>query len=1820
VQVGATASVSIVDTSVTPPPQVSVIATANGKETDGSPVVFTFTRAGSTAAVLSINYQLFGTAKAGSDYTGNTSGSVSFAAGSATATLSLPALADGALIDPGETIIARINPASTYGITTGKQFATAKITAEGMVVVPKGQTRPGASSGEKGNWFAFAVLKSDGSVISWGDSIYGGSAPIGLTGVSQIFSTLYAFAALKSDGSVVTWGSSGNGGIAPAGLKGVSQIFSTVRAFAALKTDGSVVSWGRDHDYKTITAPQGLTGVSQIFSTDFAFAALKSDGNVECWGTYFDGSQYSSLKAPAGLTGVIQIFSTNDAFAALKSDGSVISWGDSGYGGSAPAGLTGVSQIFSTNDAFAALKYDGTVVTWGDNYSGGIAPMGLTGVTQIFSTNYAFAALKNDGSVISWGGDDSRAPAGLTGVNQIFSTALAFAALKSDGSVVCWGNSKYGGSAPSGLTGVSQIFSTGYAFAALKSDGSVVCWGDNDYGGSAPTGIKGVSQIFSTNKAFAALKSDGSVISWGSDSFKAIAAPAGLTDVVGFANPYTDDRLILEDKLTPTYTLTPSATTINEGSTLSTSVATTNVAPGTTLYYSLSGTGINAADFSTGALTGSGTVGTDGKLSISHTLANDLTTEGAETLNIKLFSDSSRTTQVGSTASVAIVDTSTNTDDHLIIDRADLAANIISGRATQNYYNEGYVSSFKNQELIKYYVHDEVTLIAEETYSWTHWDGHEWFIDDLFLELDPHIDLDFIKTTDQSKAHIEVWRLSPTSPIVADEGMLGIGASYSFLNDTFGLDLEAKDFGGYQLAAWAMPSEDNSAFVNDYDIARYDSLHTIIHEIGHVLGLSHPQHDGSDDPYGDWHSASDTVMSYNGNPIKISANSSYVREPMWTIDDIAALKLIWGDENDLNPHQVTYSLNISATSINEGATLTTSVATTNVASGATLYYTLSGNGITVADFSAGSLTGEGIIDATGKFTFTHTLANDLLTEGAETVEIKLFSDDARKVQVGSTATVAIQDTSTQLLSIEKQGSVELLADASNNVMVKSSAGSFQLKRSGWGDLKQDRGGWKITAAETINSKNYVLDRSDAMVYVWEMDNNWNFLRDSQSAKPGQAEFYQIETNFGVDLNRDGITGMPAATSIEKQGSVELLADASNNVMVKSSAGSFQLKRSGWGDLKQDRGGWKITAAETINSKNYVLDRSDAMVYVWEMDNNWNFLRDSQSAKPGQAEFYQIETNFGVDLNRDGITGMPAATSIEKQGSVELLADASNNVMVKSSAGSFQLKRSGWGDLKQDRGGWKITAAETINSKNYVLDRSDAMVYVWEMDNNWNFLRDSQSAKPGQAEFYQIETNFGVDLNRDGITGMPAATSIEKQGSVELLADASNNVMVKSSAGSFQLKRSGWGDLKQDRGGWKITAAETINSKNYVLDRSDAMVYVWEMDNNWNFLRDSQSAKPGQAEFYQIETNFGVDLNRDGITGMPAATSIEKQGSVELLADASNNVMVKSSAGSFQLKRSGWGDLKQDRGGWKITAAETINSKNYVLDRSDAMVYVWEMDNNWNFLRDSQSAKPGQAEFYQIETNFGVDLNRDGITGMPAATSIEKQGSVELLADASNNVMVKSSAGSFQLKRSGWGDLKQDRGGWKITAAETINSKNYVLDRSDAMVYVWEMDNNWNFLRDSQSAKPGQAEFYQIETNFGVDLNRDGITGMPAATSIEKQGSVELLADASNNVMVKSSAGSFQLKRSGWGDLKQDRGGWKITAAETINSKNYVLDRSDAMVYVWEMDNNWNFLRDSQSAKPGQAEFYQIETNFGVDLNRDGVTGIPSNTKSALMMF
>jgi alpha-tubulin suppressor-like RCC1 family protein len=473
---------------------------------------------------------------------------------------------------------------------------------------------------------AFAALKSDGSVQVWGNVNAGGSSSIAIysntnniwtytsvansltSGVVAVYSTGGAFAALKSNGSVVTWGQAQSGGnssiaiysndgstiytsVANSLTSGVVSIYSAQGAFAALKSDGSVVTWGdgggggsssiaiysNGSTIYTSVANSLTSGVVSIYSTYYAFAALKNDGSVVTWGNGYgggnssvaiysnaNGSYYAGTSVANSLTsGVVSIYSTNYAFAALKSDGSVVTWGRAEYGGdssiatatyspyqlaytSVANSLTsGVVAVYSNSDAFAALKTDGSVVAWGNSSYGGdsslVASSLLSNVVAVYSNGAAFAALKSNGSVVTWGRAESGGNSSISeyigpnntrytsvsnsltsGVVAVYSNGGAFAALKSNGSVVTWGSRQYGGDREQYFSGgnysslawvltsnVVAVYSSGGAFAALKSNGSITPWG-SEYSGGFGGYNTNLSQdyiaVYSNSQTFTALK------------------------------------------------------------------------------------------------------------------------------------------------------------------------------------------------------------------------------------------------------------------------------------------------------------------------------------------------------------------------------------------------------------------------------------------------------------------------------------------------------------------------------------------------------------------------------------------------------------------------------------------------------------------------------------------------------------------------------------------------------------------------------------------------------------------------------------------------------------------------------------------------------------------------------------------------------------------------------------------------------------------------------------------------------------------------------------------------------------------------------------------------------------------------------------------------------------------------------------------------------------------------------------------------------------------------------------------------------------------
>lgn len=119
---------------------------------------------------------------------------------------------------------------------------------------------------------------------------------------------------------------------------------------------------------------------------------------------------------------------------------------------------------------------------------------------------------------------------------------------------------------------------------------------------------------------------------------------------------------------TPTYAISRSPATINEGGTVQFSVSTIAVSSGTTLYWTITGTNITGGDFTdtiggpTTGLTGSVVINNN-TASFTKKIGQDITLEGTETFTVQLRTSSITGPIVATSLPVTISDTSTSPSD-----------------------------------------------------------------------------------------------------------------------------------------------------------------------------------------------------------------------------------------------------------------------------------------------------------------------------------------------------------------------------------------------------------------------------------------------------------------------------------------------------------------------------------------------------------------------------------------------------------------------------------------------------------------------------------------------------------------------------------------------------------------------------------------------------------------------------------------------------------------------------------------------------------------------------------------------------------------------------------------------------------------------------------------------------------------------------------------------------------------------------------------------------------------------------------------------------
>jgi trimeric autotransporter adhesin len=251
-------------------------------------------------------------------------------------------------------------------------------------------------------WHHSLALKTDGTVIGWGDNTSGQTnTPASATNAIAISAGYYHNLALKPDGTVVGWGHNTYGQtIIPASATNVVAIAAGTFHSLALKADGRVVGWG-DNTYGETDIPTSATNVVAFAAAGYHSLALKANSTVIGWGNNSSGQ----INIPASATNVVAIAAGASHSLALKANGTIVGWGQNTFGQvTIPSSATNVVAIAAGYEFSLALRADGTVVVWGYNLFGQTnSPISATNVMAIAAGGNHSVALKTDGTVIAWG-------------------------------------------------------------------------------------------------------------------------------------------------------------------------------------------------------------------------------------------------------------------------------------------------------------------------------------------------------------------------------------------------------------------------------------------------------------------------------------------------------------------------------------------------------------------------------------------------------------------------------------------------------------------------------------------------------------------------------------------------------------------------------------------------------------------------------------------------------------------------------------------------------------------------------------------------------------------------------------------------------------------------------------------------------------------------------------------------------------------------------------------------------------------------------------------------------------------------------------------------------------------------------------------------------------------------------------------------------------------------------------------------------------------------------------------------------------------------
>ncbi len=527
---------------------------------------------------------------------------------------------------------------------------------------------------------------------------------------------------------------------------------------------------------------------------------------------------------------------------------------------------------------------------------------------------------------------------------------------------------------------------------------------------------------------------------------------------------------------------------------------------------------------------------------------------------------------------------------------------------------------------------------------------------------------------------------------------------------------------------------------------------TILHEIGHALGLGHP-HDtglsttvmsGVTSPFNDYgannlNQGVYTVMSYNDGWTQVNGNLSPYAQFGGSTGlgalDIAALQALYGANTTHNSGNTVYTLpsaNVSGTGYQSiwdtgGNDTIQHLGSTGALidlRAATIDYSATGGGIVsnVGGVMGGFTIAQGTVieNATGGW------GNDtLIGNSANNVLIGTGGNNTIIGGGGNDAIFVASGTGTDTV----QG-----GDGNDVAIVTSNNGTF----SG--------GAGTDTVRFVSATSGYLLIQNGSTYQFKSVANGATF---SVSSDVEQFQFSDGAQSF----DSAGVVAAMGVVNVETVGTV--LQHANQGIYVLDGGSSnVALTYNGQAVGQNTLGGWQAIHAEASGGGYRVLwQNTDGSYAEWITNGQGHFLNGSIV-----SNIYSLEIVYGADINGDGTTGH-VAIPIESNGSTTLSLWTQGSYLIN---GSIPVSLNGTTIAPGSLAGWDAVQVEASGGGYRLLwKNTDGSYAEWITNGQGQFLNGSIV-----SNIYSLEIVYGADINGDGTTGH-VAIPIESNGSTTL---------------------------------------------------------------------------------------------------------------------------------------------------------------------------------------------------------------------------------------------------------------------------------------------------------------------------------------------------------------------------------------------------------------------------------------------------------------------